>query len=252
MISDIHSCCRDCIHAVIENKEQTGCKVKMLEHWRKSGVELLECDDDEQNKFYVVNNRFCPWFRNAAWLQKNNIIDQTSVELAIRQENKIKYSAIIIINNQIQHKDILHYIMPVIKQTIPPKYLNIILVHSKINQSEIIEYIKLSYSGKWSVHECIHNDITKGVEDVLFKIKSHYVMVIYPSMFDKMRKDYAEQYNKLLNEQYKQIGIMSMEDEMSFIGLTFFCKSAGNLTGDIISTLKPYDNNGTICSINEI
>jgi len=111
-IAKVHSSCRECAYAVFHQDIQTGCLAGALEKFQAQGF-AVECFDENEKQFYVINMRQCRWAR--ANLQP---LDQ------VRKEAEISYAAILWWNSGFE--DLIYTIKSLVKQSPKPSRITII------------------------------------------------------------------------------------------------------------------------------
>ena len=110
--------CKNCIFAKYNGITQYGCKLDKLDIFRKHDTYISEAYDEDK-EFYVIKNRTCIEFRTTRWKHINEPLwDQKD---RLRQENEIRYQAIIIVNDNLQ--DTLTTLDSLVNQSIPPRYI---------------------------------------------------------------------------------------------------------------------------------
>lgn len=91
-IEKIHTACFGCQFAKLEGKEQIACNLNLLEDY---GDSVVSCFDAEQNKFFVINGRFCHYKRSNKW---GVGLDLKQARKKIRQEIAIKIELVVYIS----------------------------------------------------------------------------------------------------------------------------------------------------------
>lgn len=159
-LSIIHTPCKQCIFAEYDHKTQTGCAVGMLDKFRNSGYEIIEVYDDEQ-EFFVINDKKCIFMRQKNWLDKDDISSITeAIDLATK-ENQIKYILILDINEKTTLDSIQNTIEFFISQKIKPVGILVMTDHKYSLQIEIKDIAKLldSTKIKWRIQKFIDDDL---------------------------------------------------------------------------------------------
>jgi len=69
-VSSIHTACRNCVFAEFKNKVQTGCSLNKLDDYRNAGIDLVEVYDKDGTEFFLVDGRFCLFYRNKEIMER--------------------------------------------------------------------------------------------------------------------------------------------------------------------------------------
>jgi len=96
-ISTIHTPCKSCVFAKYEDKTQTDCHLDYISKYRANGVEIIEAYD-EDNEFFVINDKKCIGYRENKWFEKRNLGD-ASIEQKINKYKESNYAHYIAVIN---------------------------------------------------------------------------------------------------------------------------------------------------------
>jgi len=95
-INPVHTCCKKCVFAKYDNLTQTDCYLDYIDKYKKNNVEIIEAFDDD-NEFYVINNKKCIGYRENKWFENRNLAE-SSVEEKVdffRKNNSINYVCVV-------------------------------------------------------------------------------------------------------------------------------------------------------------
>lgn len=90
--------CRDCCFAQWKDSTQIGCERGILDQYRKIGSTVLDCYDETEKEFNVVQGRLCPFFRKQAW--RDSI--KGDIEERLKLETQMGYLAIVFANKDLE------------------------------------------------------------------------------------------------------------------------------------------------------
>lgn len=123
MINQIHTACKDCAFAVYKDGEQTGCEFNRIKLYREAGAEVLPVYDDDNNNFYVINNRICIYHRDKKWVKK---YAKSEVKNIVESQTKSPYHAIVVRNAGNTVADVEATIKSLANQFNPPTVISIV------------------------------------------------------------------------------------------------------------------------------
>tara|TARA_R110000744_G_scaffold73552_2_gene147266 strand:+ start:17304 stop:18107 length:804 start_codon:yes stop_codon:yes gene_type:complete len=123
MINSIHTACKDCAFAVYKNGAQEGCEFNRIELYRDSGAEVIPVYDDEDNEFYVINDRICIYHRDKKWVDK---YPKSEVKNIVEAQTKTPYHAILIRDKDKTIDDINRTVKSLANQHNPPTIVSVI------------------------------------------------------------------------------------------------------------------------------
>lgn len=183
----IHTPCKECVFAEYEGNTQKSCAAGMLDKFKKSGYEIIEVYDDEQ-EFFVVNNKKCLFMRTKQWSDKHNFSNKKDAVTAAIDENKLKYILILTINENTtlnSVKDVLEFFN---LQNILPAGILVITDKKYHLQVKINSIAKLldSYQIKWRIQKFIDDlDFTQKIKAIIQSAPvNRFYFYIDPIEFD--------------------------------------------------------------------
>lgn len=168
----INTSCKDCVFAEYSGKTQTGCSLGRLDLFREKGVNVLECYDDSEKEFYVIQNRACSYCRNSEWAKN---VPENEWKNKAEKESRIKYQAIIIANNSLD--EIEKTCNSIASQDIPPLHYTVIFKNNL--KAPKIGRILEKYKTKWRLQQ-IEDwvDNYRAIDLVLDAVQCPYYAVL--------------------------------------------------------------------------
>lgn len=174
-ISPISTACKNCLFAIYDNDTQIGCYLGRTEKVDNHDVyELIEAEDEEK-KFYILNNHICPYQRTSSWSHAQDADIKKSVE----EEVFMPWAAILFYrNNGISAiKDRIYEIK---QQKIQPKVITLVINANKTTNDEfheLYETIDISFQ-LWYLQKIFDDDTTDRfiADSCVDKMKKHRFM----------------------------------------------------------------------------
>lgn len=202
-LSVIHTPCKECVFAEYEGKTQTGCATDMLNKFKDAGYDIIEVYDNEQ-EFFVINNKKCIFMRNQAWLDKNQINNISDAITKATDENTIKYIIILDINTATTIKNIEDAIQYFISQGIQPSGILAMTDKRDKLQVEIKDIAKLldSTKIKWRIQKFIDEDLTftQKIKAIIQSAPvNRFYLYLDPSKFNSTNVDMDWLNTKILD-----------------------------------------------------
>ena len=188
--------CRNCIFAIYEGETQTGCKNNIIEGLKDDkNVEIIEAYDETKKEFYIIDNFFCMWFRNAEWGLKRK---KSKWRAEAEKEMQMQYQAIVITNNSIE--DLTKTIVSLNKQILKPKHITVIRnINDSIRNAQIITLLKEKLKDiRWRVQSQLQDE-SNPVDDAIQAVAYQYYAVynagyvvknnVFSKLNDKINRD---------------------------------------------------------------
>jgi hypothetical protein len=214
-IQGLFTSCEDCVFASYENKTQTSCKLNRIKKFREKNIEVIEAEN-EDNEFYVVKS-FCNCYRNIEW--GDNHADH---ELSIYNENRIRWSAIIIVGNgklesEASEKDVSSFLknlektcISIKEQSIPP----VIVVVS--NNSDMLPF-DIAHKAhemfdRTGIDFYVSNIVEPGltdlqcIDDSFLKCKNGFYSVFKSG--HSLKPDLFESLNSVINNELEKVAFI--------------------------------------------
>ena len=238
-INQVHTNCKDCVFAQYSNGKPTGCSAGRLDVYEKTGAEILEAYDDDNNEFFVINNRICVYHREKEWAKQFS-----SSELMNIVESQIKSPYALIINYNKEHsdKDLKVTLQSLSHQFNPPTYLsinnwfdqNVYETNLSIEQAIANSNIK-GLADNWSIRTILDNSISsRSAIDLafdMFKNKSNFHYYIYVNAGTEFPKKFTDEIHEAIFDYGKKPLFCNGIDENDNFMLTNYImhkKHAGN------------------------
>jgi hypothetical protein len=95
-IEPIHTCCKKCVFAKYDNLTQVDCYLNYIEKYKDKNIQVIEAFDDD-NEFFVINNKKCIGYRENKWFENRNLANSTIEEKIneFKKSNNISYVCVI-------------------------------------------------------------------------------------------------------------------------------------------------------------
>lgn len=160
-----HTTCSDCIFAVYDEDTQVGCNFNdRVEKYKEKSC-LIEAEDNEK-KFFIINNRFCLAKRTHHWKNKVDkvlsttrtdneleVYDNETYTTLVRTELEISYDYVIYVGSSLDTDNIEKTLINVVSQPILPKNIviinNVNLAYGEICKSLAMKIV--SSQSKWQI-----------------------------------------------------------------------------------------------------
>lgn len=220
-IDIIHTPCKSCKFAQYDGDTQISCSLNKIEDYRSRGIEILEVYDDNK-EFFVINKKKCLYFRSQEWYEKKNLSNIAEAELLVKQENELKYIAVIYTEPDTSIETFKSIVESLMDQYIKPKGLMIIR-EKKIKYTisiKDISNILTQYSVPWRLQNFIDEDMTFE-NKIKAIIKSapvdRFYFLIYPSKYTHC--NFIEKINRYIHDG-NTFGCININDNLFFSYLT--------------------------------
>lgn len=153
----IETCCLGCVFSegrFVQKEKQLqffqssfGCKMKVLEKYKKQGEEIQDAIDESNSEFHVIHGRLCPYHRTPDWPgwrqagedDKTNDIDAAMI--MAREEVTLKPEVVIYYDGKNDPSTILATADALSKGEIVPTRLYIVN-NSEIRASQLIKVLE--------------------------------------------------------------------------------------------------------------
>jgi len=176
VVSQVHTACKGCVHAIYDGLTQTGCRFGRLDKFRDSGAEIIEVYDIDGHEFFVINNRMCTWKRNAEWLLKNGIRTKERQGQLMREEAALPFHLIVDDASSIEDiQKTVEYINAMKEKPIEATFVR--KIDSFLRPPEIIVELK-NLSCKWNLSN--YADDGMEIDDILHSVKTPYFCYVKP------------------------------------------------------------------------
>lgn len=104
--SPIHTACKKCVFAKYENNRQVGCEFNKIEEYKEAGVKVIPVYDEEK-EFFVVDNRFCMFYRNREVMEQYS---KDSWKKIVESQNVVPYHLIVFFEKDHTFQDLKKFL----------------------------------------------------------------------------------------------------------------------------------------------
>ena len=219
-ISVISTACKNCLFATYDKDTQIGCLLNRTEKVDNHQVyELIEVEDEEK-KFYVLNNHICPYQRTKTWV---NATDDDIVA-AVKKEVYMTWAAILFYrHNGIDSVE--DRIKEIKSQTIPPKVVCLVIDPKDIDHTEFKSLYQMMEDNFdiWYLQRVIQEDLPdRFTADLCFdKMKKHrFMFYTYFESTKPIDLDYYDKIHKYVIEDMNNYGIIKHKNDDSIHHIT--------------------------------
>jgi|15BtaG_2_1085339.scaffolds.fasta_scaffold00006_42 hypothetical protein len=265
-ISHIHTTCRNCVFAKFEKDRQKGCSLDKIKDYKEAGIEVLEVFDESHKEFYLINGRFCLFYRTQELMKD---YPRSSWEDIARMTTKCPYQAIIFFekgSTLLQLKDILHNlktqeVVPNMVTVINQQYIDFVKdPENNIQPSSILEAIQDQEFYQYSCKNVYDDSLSdRSWIDLVFDSTgdlSYPFYVVFRSSF-KVPEDFSKELNDAILIKMMQVGFGKPVDDLNgmIVNRTAHKKHGGNAFGiHLEDKIEKFEANGTnfICEAKEI
>jgi len=234
-----HTSCKNCLFANYTADTQTGCKINMIDKFRRYECEIVEAFDDHK-EFYVLPNRKCMWLRTNNWKwAKEDLYEQIA---AIRQEIEMQYQAIIICGEDFAETKAT--VKSLTEQYLPPKHISLIRnpdnpITGQEMQEWILEHNK-PFNIPWRVQNVTAADIPSSyaIDFVIDRCPHQYYFVCNSGCIVP-KKVFSSLNQKIVDELY-QLTVLSpnSQDDGLVISYALHKMLNGNQFTGILEKIK--------------
>ena len=185
MINQLHTNCKDCAFAVYSGKTQTGCSAGALDRYRENSAEIIEVYDDDNNEFFVINNKLCSYHREKKWAKKHPKSELLNI---VSSQTKSPYHVILVYSQESSLEDLSRTVHSLGHQFNPPNIISVL--NMKIEESIYkanmdFEKILTEHEDKfdWRVQNIIDSETTTrqsidlAIDGTYFKYSFPYYIV---------------------------------------------------------------------------
>lgn len=116
--------CKDCCFATWDDITQTGCQHLILNKYKKLGVNVLDCYDEDR-EFNVIKDRICPFKRSQQWLKRCQDTS-SNIHDILKFESRLQFHIVIFVDINHTLNDILTTLHSLENQKLTPVYVSII------------------------------------------------------------------------------------------------------------------------------
>ena len=257
----VHTSCKNCFFAEYNGKTQENCGLNLIDKYRQvSDNIVLECYDNNE-EFFVINNKFCLYFIEKNRLAENAKVDE--VAKAIRNHIKIRYHMIIVLNDKL--RDLRSTLKSIASQKHPPVFVTIIkLPDNKIKGSAIVDlfhkiYSKKKETPKWRVQNALNPELTVRdyiditIDGTKNKFYNFYSVINAGCI---LPKNFGSKLDEMINDEMKTFFLIKGNEEGNgmVVPLSVHLGHSGNSHGIYLETKVESDlcDNNKILEIKQI
>ncbi len=255
-VSQVHTSCKNCVFSVYKNKTQSGCKLNKIDDYKNAEIPVIEVQDGEKD-FYVIDGRFCMFYRNEDVMQKYS---QDSWEKIVKLQTKVPYHALIFIGEDSTFKEVKSACNRRKKQEVKPNMVTFINKQYPKYTQEPEKYLKpsvllglLSDSGfhKYNLKNVYNGEMDdRSLVDLVFdssKDAPYPFYVVFESSFE-IPDSFSKDLNDAILIKMMQIGFAKPVDEINgmIVNRVAHKKHAGNsFLVNLEDKIEKYEENGT-------
>lgn len=220
-IQPIHTSCKNCVFAIYDKSNQSGCSLNYLEIYKNNNVDILEAYDDNK-EFYILNNKKCVGYRELNWFDQ---FDEPSDTIEQKKKlfyslNKLHYLLVVDLRN-LKLTDLEDIIKDINSQDIKPQKM--ILVRY---QDESLEFaydkieliLKDNISYPWRIQTMLDNDIPyDNTLHNITMINPNYRFIMSVNKYSNDILKIINHTNQLVYHDLKSFNIISNTDKSCFL-----------------------------------
>lgn len=264
-VSQVHTTCRHCVFAKFDEtgKTQTGCKLGKIQDYKDAGVEVLEVFDDKDTEFYLINGRFCMFYRNQEVMEK---YPRDTWETMVHLQTKVPYQAIVFMEKDTTFQDLKKTLRQLKDQEIQPNLVTIVnkqypfyvREQTDIEEDASTKYIKPSVLldllknfefHKFSLKNVYDEELNnRDLIDLVFdntKQSPYPFYVVFRAGFDVPEK-FSKEFNDSVLIKMLQIGFVKPVDDINgmIVNRVAHKKHGGNSFGVTLeSKIEEFEEN---------
>lgn len=210
-IEQLHTSCHDCIFKTeYKHDKQVGCQLLRLDLYKQKGLTVIEAQNDTQ-EFYIINGIKCHSKRTTSWGDKV----QTNRGERVRQENRMKYQAIIFTVDEPENgfDNLKLTIRSLLDQSIPPQHITVVREKTSSLQPSIISRYLDSTGIPWRIENIIDKDVTDfdTLDTIIRTCKYPYYLTTYAWM--SLPSNFIETINEKIYDDNLRFAILCDGDE---------------------------------------
>lgn len=255
-ISQIYTSCRECVFANYKNNTQIGCKLNKIEDYKNANIEVLDMYDDEGKEFFIINERFCLFFRTKELMEKHPI---NTWEEIVKLQTKVPYNVILFLNKEDTLKDLKNSIKQIQNQEIKPNLITIVNKQylsyvdnpdKYIKPSKILEILSNSNIHKYSIKNIYDDDlIDRDLIDLCYDSNKDnpYPFYVVFKANKNIPEEFSKEFNSAILIKMLQLGFVKPIDDLHgmIVNKIAHKKHAGNSFGiPIEDKILKYEQNG--------
>jgi len=275
-VSQVHTTCRHCVFAQFDEtgKTQTGCKLGKIDDYKNAGVEVLEVFDDKDVEFYLINGRFCMFYRNLEVMGK---YPRDTWESLVHLQTKVPYQAMVFVEEDTTFQSLKKILRQLHEQAIKP---NLVTVVNKqypfyvreqtdkkddaptkyLKPSVLLDLLKNFEFHKFSLKNVYDEDLSdRDLIDLVFdntKSSLYPFYVVFRAGFD-VPENFSKEFNDAILIKMMQVGFVKPVDDLSgmIVNRVAHKKHGGNSFGvHLESKIEQFEEDAEkfMCEVKDI
>ena len=234
--------CRDCAFAEFDGNSQTGCKLGKIEKFKQNGASVKEVFDETDKEYFVIDGRFCVFWRRPSWLKKNEVV-KLGAEKAARKEVQARFAAVVHISESSSPKDVEKTVDSLLKQNPQPEKL-VFANTSSIKPSKLValgkhfsinlQIPKEKGCSYWKIEQIKEDDVDfSRAVDIAVKGLSANDQNYYCGFNAgfEVPIDFTNKIDSSINDDMNRFLLLTSENENGFVGQIHMHKSIGGNYG---------------------
>jgi hypothetical protein len=209
-------------------------------------IKIVEAYDTE-SEFFVVNGIKCHYKRNKAW---GNKVNSQNWHQQVKQENRIKYQAIIFIDNSFQN--VVITMESLLQQSIPPQHITVVrYTTNTIRPSVLSDYLD-HLELPWQIHNVVDLDMSNlyVVNDILRTRAYPYYTLYYAGHC--IPEDFFNVLNTQIYDKHVKFAILTNNNKPMVIATFIHNVYCGNKKTSLIEKIKQDQCHNLIIPIQKI
>lgn len=177
--SPFDTVCKDCYFAEYEGITQVDCTMGRLDKFRKAGVDVLECTDNDK-EFFVIKERICNYLRPQNWDSGETPL------IKVIMESFIKMTFVVYIDDTKSLDNIYSTVRSIfdLECGFNRPHIRFVLKNDNIKSSQIVKHMYENYSDennkqifKWWIDTIYEETKEKALDLSIKNVKTQYFIV---------------------------------------------------------------------------
>lgn len=214
--------CKPCVFKIVNNNEQSGCKLHLLEKYQRANPNLVIKEDG----YFKILERMCIGCRleEGNWVKKN--IGLNLVE-CVKNEIKFRCDVIVYIDDCHDINDIIATTDSIFNSSHKPEKVIYVYKNSGVSYSKLLKYVTMAYVGKnikWQLKKiedenAVFEDVIgEGILDTISEFSTVWIAGT------KIPNNFIARIRDELRENMSQF-IMILADKETSSGLVIMKKA---------------------------
>ena len=252
-VSQVHTACRNCVFATWDEKTQIGCMLNRIEAYERAGITVHEVYDDDDNEFFVIDGRFCLFYRTKD-LQGDTPIDDYVNQ--VLQETVLPGHVIIFFRQDDNFDDLKTAIdavwMPRVVTVVNQQYIAYVKDPDKYTKpSAILDYLNKKGFRNYYLRNITDEDISDlDIIDLVFDTSKTLPYTFYVCFETSKGVDttFLRDIQAFVLNQMQQFGVILSEDggiHKMAVSKIAHLKHSGNSFGvPLADKIRKYEEDG--------